>query len=541
MIIEPDRRARAQMWTRLRVLVIDLESCVHAGQHRIISGAALSLVGGKVVDTWHELYINPGVPIDPFTQRRHKITDELVKDAPSFAGVAPGLLPHLVQAPGETLVLCAHNARFDIPLLRVELEKVGETLPDLPVLDTMGAFPPLAGVNPAGKGLEHLLDELRITNAQPHAALADARATAEAAAYLLDRAADAGYFTVSRLLAKLEAGRAATLRFSRPAEAEPALLPVLSPAHVAADAISLAAVPSEEALEAWLASVEACANLHCPNLAERVESAGPPGAVLLPLLLERLRVLAGGDDHAAVATLLAALLTRVGELPPAKIGQPIQAMRTAAAGFHDQVEPLLGAHARCVHPVLCPACLIGEPCPLDVWRLCLAPLLLSGAKLVARAEGYLHTTGGRTSGGFSSLRASGHLALADAGLRLVWRDLKQARQHDVADATARIAIRLGSLDPEIAEAYAIALSAAGRKPDLDAGLALCDRVLATGDKASTDPAWLGLKVRRSQIRGRLRRLEGRTDGAGNPIRRHHPANPRRVRTPRFMRPGGTQP
>jgi DNA polymerase III epsilon subunit-like protein len=540
-MIAPDRRARTQLWSHLRVLVIDLESCVHGGRHRIVSGAALSLVGGKVTRTWHQLYVNPGVPIDAITQSKHGITDDKVKDAPSFSEIAPTLLPHLIQAPGEVLILCAHNARFDIPLLRAELEKAGQTLPDLPVLDTMGAFPPLVRVAPAGRGLEHLAAELGITNHGPHSALGDARAAAEAAAILLDRAADAGYFTIGRLLAKLEAGRTATLRFSRPAELEPTLLPVLSAAHRALDVRPLDPGADQTEIATWLATVEDCARLHCPNLARRVETAGPPGAVLLPLLVERLRIVAGDGDHAAAATLLGALLRRVGELAPATTGHPNTALRTAAAALDSEIALLVAAHKRCVHPNLCPECLVGEPCPLDIWRLAVAPLVLVGAKLASRSASYLPTTGVRQRSIFRTLREDGHEALADAGLRLVWRQLKAAGQNDVADATARVAISEGSLDPEVAEAYALALAVAGRKADLDAGLAVCDRVLAIADKDSSDPAWRGLEVRRSQIGGRLRRLAGRTDGAGNPIRRHHPAKPHRVRVPRFLRPGMIEP
>lgn len=526
---EADRRARAQMWTRLRVLVIDLESTVHGGRHRIVSGVALSLVGGKVTSTWHQLHVNPGVPIDAMTQRKHRITDDMVKDAPSFAAVAPSLLPHLVQAPGEVLVLCAHNARFDIPLLRTELEKAGHALPDLPVLDTMGAFPPLVGVFPAGRGLEHLGDELRVTNSDRHSALGDARATAEAAAILLDRAADAGYFTISRLLAKLEAGRAATLRFSRPAEMEPALVPVLSPEHQATDAIPLASVPDAMTLATWLASVEDCAMLHCPNLASRVEAAGPSGAVLVPLLIDRLRTISAGEDHAAVATLLGALLTRVSEIVPAATEPAKQVARTTAIALDDLVAPLLQAHPRCAHPRLCPDCLVGDPCPLDMWRHRLAPMVLSTVKLVARASNFLPTFGSQGRGTYWALRTSGHEQLADAGLRLILRTLRDAGQNDVADATAQRALAGGSLDAEVAQDYALAVSVGGRKPDLEAGLPICDRVLAVGSSESTDPARLGLEVRQAQIRGRLRRLEE----AG---RRHHPINPRRVRTPRFLRP-----
>lgn len=126
--------------------------------------------------------------------------------------------------------------------------------------------------------------------------------------------------------------------------------------------------------------------------------------------------------------------------------------------------------------------------------------------------------------------------LADAALRLVHRHWLATGYGDIADQLADNSWSVGSRDPEIAEAHATALAAGGREQDLQDAAAICGAVLSlrTG---STDEAWSLLEIRAAQIAGQIERRRVRysdqVDEDGNliPLRRHHPANPRRVRQP----------
>jgi len=185
-----DRLARARLWNGLRLLVLDIETAVGPdGQHRIVSIAAVTCRGGRETGRWSRDFVNPGVPIDPITSSIHLLTDADVRDAPSFAMIANDLAPLLRALPDETLVVVAHVATFDVPVLRAEMERAGATMPDLPVLDTARGLAPLAGIEPRGRSLDALLDACGLTNAAPHTAIGDAEATAKAACLLLDRAA----------------------------------------------------------------------------------------------------------------------------------------------------------------------------------------------------------------------------------------------------------------------------------------------------------------------------------------------------------------
>ena len=537
-----DRLARARLWNGLRLLVLDIETAVGPeGQHRIVSIAAVTCRAGRQTGRWSRDFVNPGVPIDSVTGSVHLLTDADVKNAPSFAMIASDLAPLLRALPGETLVVVAHIATFDVPVLRAELERAGATMPDLPVLDTARGLAPLAGIEPRGRSLEALLDACGVTNAAPHTAIGDAEATAKAACLLLDRAADAGHDHLARLLATLEAGRTTTLGFSRPGgRSHVATRPDLPAAHVAEHAHTLPRRPGTRVLARWLAAVSECAALGCDYLADRIAIAEAPTEILLPPLLDRLRLLANESNPAAVATVLGAILPRFVGLPPATRGQRNQAFRTAALDLDDALGPVLDGVPRCHGAKVCPACRVGQSCPVDVWRLALAPVALGG-EVADRAEGFFETTGRNAgTGAYAEMCRLGHRRLADAALRLVHRHWAEAGQNDRAEALAAQAVAGGCSDPEIAGAHAVALAEGGREADLRAGLAVCDQALGSSD-GSTDDAWRALLVHQMRIAGRLRRVRGRDSGTfdadGNPIpvRRHHPTNPRRSRPTRFLR------
>jgi len=65
---------------------------------------------------WKTL-INPGVPI--LNSDAHHITDEMVKDAPTFQAIASALVPRMLN-----IDLGGHNVRFDVDFFRAQCERV---------------------------------------------------------------------------------------------------------------------------------------------------------------------------------------------------------------------------------------------------------------------------------------------------------------------------------------------------------------------------------------------------------------------------------
>jgi DNA polymerase-3 subunit epsilon len=76
--------------------------------------------------------VQPGRPMTPAASAVNGITDAMLVDAPAFAALRPQVLALL-----QSSVFVAHNAPFDLRFLRHEFRAAGDTLPDLPVVDTL--------------------------------------------------------------------------------------------------------------------------------------------------------------------------------------------------------------------------------------------------------------------------------------------------------------------------------------------------------------------------------------------------------------------
>ncbi len=101
------------------VLIVDLESTGGNVAHdRITEVAWLRFDKGQVCR--YEQLVNPQCAISAFIMRLTGISNDMVADAPTFAALAPDLLPQLQGA----LVL-AHNSRFDYNFLKNEFARVG--------------------------------------------------------------------------------------------------------------------------------------------------------------------------------------------------------------------------------------------------------------------------------------------------------------------------------------------------------------------------------------------------------------------------------
>ena len=104
------------------LIVFDIESTgTAARKDRIIELAAIKLMpdGTEVSKCW---LMNPTVKIPPETTAIHGISDEIVKDCPTFADKADEILAFF-----EGCDLSGFNAdRFDIPCLEEEFARVGK-------------------------------------------------------------------------------------------------------------------------------------------------------------------------------------------------------------------------------------------------------------------------------------------------------------------------------------------------------------------------------------------------------------------------------
>lgn len=121
--------------------LFDLESTgVLPTSDRICEIAIVRVDCGAITSEWSTL-VNPGVPIPAGATAIHKITDADVAGAPMLADVLPDLFARLF----EGVPVLAHNgARFDVPMLRAELVRLGfdplELLAGVEFVDTLPIF-----------------------------------------------------------------------------------------------------------------------------------------------------------------------------------------------------------------------------------------------------------------------------------------------------------------------------------------------------------------------------------------------------------------
>lgn len=84
------------------------------------------------------LLVNPGIPIPKQAADVHGITDEMVKDAPTFAQLADEIYNYIKDCD-----LSGFNIHiFDLPLLRFEFARVGKEIPisEINVIDPLVIF-----------------------------------------------------------------------------------------------------------------------------------------------------------------------------------------------------------------------------------------------------------------------------------------------------------------------------------------------------------------------------------------------------------------
>jgi DNA polymerase-3 subunit epsilon len=170
--------------------VVDTETTGFGAADRVIEIGVVLLDASLALEGEWDTLVNPGArSLGPTAVHRIRPAD--VADAPDFAAVA-GRLVGLVRG----RVLVGHNVGFDARMLNQEFERlgVGRPVQGQFSLDTV-RLTRAEALSPNGVyTLDQLCAHFRIERRPAHAALADARATAE----LLARAAAAGLARLGR-------------------------------------------------------------------------------------------------------------------------------------------------------------------------------------------------------------------------------------------------------------------------------------------------------------------------------------------------------
>jgi DNA polymerase III subunit epsilon len=190
-------------------LAVDTETNGQARERCELTEVGAVLVGGgEPHDRWSSL-VGVAQPLGRGIQRFTGITQAMLEEAPPPEAVLPELAEQL-----RGRVLVAHNARFDVAVLRQAFERAGMVWPDPPVLCTVALARRLAPLQQR-RGLSALADGLGIEVGEVHRALPDALTCARAFCALFGRLC-AHAQTVGQAVTLLRAKRTAVRRRAVP-------------------------------------------------------------------------------------------------------------------------------------------------------------------------------------------------------------------------------------------------------------------------------------------------------------------------------------
>jgi DNA polymerase III epsilon subunit family exonuclease len=180
--------------TEVTFAFVDTETTGLAPQNggRVCEVAVVLTRGDKQVETFSQL-INPAMPIPPHISAIHGITDDMVRDQPIFAQVAPRLLSLLSGA----AVVC-HNADFDVSFLSWEFQQAGLRFPPSVILDTLRLARKHGGFK--SNRLGNIVAELGISSEGWHRALSDAMMTEKVFRHFVDKFSSEGELTLADLV-----------------------------------------------------------------------------------------------------------------------------------------------------------------------------------------------------------------------------------------------------------------------------------------------------------------------------------------------------
>ncbi len=172
------------------VCVVDVETTGldPAEGHRICEVGIVRVEDGEIVETFESL-VNPQRPLPEAAARINGLTDEMLREAPTFDEIAPRVGGLLAEAD----MVAAYNAPFDMGFLRNEFTLAGATIPPCRVFDILAAARLLLPLR--SRSLQSVSRHFGIRHTQSHRALDDA---ADAARVMFRLAALAGGAPVRR-------------------------------------------------------------------------------------------------------------------------------------------------------------------------------------------------------------------------------------------------------------------------------------------------------------------------------------------------------
>ena len=137
---------------------------------RVCEVGAIKVKAGREIERYHTL-IQPGIPIPEEARKIHKITDEMLKEAPGFAAIARPLREFLAGS-----VMIAQNAKFDLGFINAEFVRAGHGRLTIPAVDTVTLA---RRVRPglSGYSLDRLAHHFQIPVESRHRALGDCEVT----------------------------------------------------------------------------------------------------------------------------------------------------------------------------------------------------------------------------------------------------------------------------------------------------------------------------------------------------------------------------
>jgi DNA polymerase III subunit epsilon len=154
----------------MNYVAIDFETA-NRSRASACSLAAVTVENGQIVNSAYSLIRPPVLRFDYWNTKIHGITVEDVADKPTFAELWPRIKPHL-----EHKVVIAHNAAFDIGVLRCMLDEYGLSHPHFRYVCTV-AIARRVWTDSENYKLSTLAKRLAI-EFEHHNALHDARACA---------------------------------------------------------------------------------------------------------------------------------------------------------------------------------------------------------------------------------------------------------------------------------------------------------------------------------------------------------------------------
>lgn len=170
------RGAASSRLSDLTCVVFDTETTgLSPTEDRIVQIAGVRVARGRLTGERFETLVNPGRPIPASATAIHHVSDQMVAEAPDMTAALTAF-HHFA----EDAILIAHNAPFDMGLLRAAAAETGAHF-DNRVLDTV-----LLSAMVWGGSVPHTLDalgerlDIHIPPKDRHTAMGDTLATAEA-------------------------------------------------------------------------------------------------------------------------------------------------------------------------------------------------------------------------------------------------------------------------------------------------------------------------------------------------------------------------